>query len=341
MSFDEVAELIRGMGLPAFRAGQLFSWMHARPVRTYAEMSDLPKELRERLEREYPLTSVTVMRQQESAVDGTRKFLYGLSDGESVETVFMRYRYGDTVCVSSQAGCRMGCRFCASTLGGLVRNLLPSEMLEQVYETARITGSRISHVVIMGTGEPFDNYDNVVRFIRLLTDERGLHLSQRNITLSTCGIVPGIVRFAREDLSVTLALSLHAVSDVKRAEIMPVASKWTISELMDACREYFQLTGRRVTFEYSLISGVNDSIEDAVKLASLARSVHAHINLIPVNPVRERGYQRPDRDRVGSFKKELEKRNINVSVRRALGKDIDGACGQLRRRALFHGGENA
>ncbi|MBQ3392108.1 MAG: 23S rRNA (adenine(2503)-C(2))-methyltransferase RlmN [Lachnospiraceae bacterium] len=334
MTRQELEAYIREMGMPAYRASQIYKWMHADLARSYSEMTNLPRALREELLEKAPLFTVKKVDEQVSRVDGTRKYLFAMQDGALVESVFMRYRYGCSVCVSSQVGCRMGCQFCASTIGGLVRNLLPSEILEQVYEISRLTGERISHVVVMGTGEPMDNYDNVVRFVRLLTDEAGLHISQRNITISTCGIVPGIERLAEEKLQITLALSLHAVSDKKRMQIMPVAKTWSIEELMKACGHYFEKTGRRVTFEYSLIGGVNDTREDAEALAALAGRVHAHINLIPVNPVKERSFRRPDRRDVLSFKNKLEKSGANVSIRRALGRDIDGACGQLRRRTM-------
>ena len=257
-----------------------------------------------------------------------------LPDGETIESVFMKYKFGNSVCVSSQVGCRMGCRFCASTLDGLRRNLLPGEILEEIYTIHRLTGEKISHVVVMGTGEPLDNYENLLKFLRMLTDENGQNLSMRNVTVSTCGIVPRIYDLAREKLSITLALSLHATTDERRREIMPIANTYTISECMAACRYYFEETGRRVTFEYSLIKGVNDSLRDAKELAALAGSISAHINLIPVNPVRERDYEQPDLSAVQAFRAKLEKHGINVSIRRVLGRDIDGACGQLRHRHI-------
>ena len=334
MTLPELTETVAALGYPAFRAKQIYQWLHVKLVRSYREMTNVPAAMIEQLEREYPLTTVKVADRQVSALDGTEKFLMSMPDGALVECVLMKYKFGNSVCVSSQVGCRMGCRFCASTLDGLSRNLAPSEILEQVYEIRRLTGERVSHVVVMGTGEPFDNYDNVVRFIRLLTDEKGLNISQRNVTVSTCGIVPRIRDFAGEDLSVTLALSLHAPTDEKRREIMPIAKRYTIAELMDACRYYYEKTGRQVTFEYSLIRDVNDHHEEAQKLAALARPLHAHVNLIPVNPVKERDYRRTDDQGVRAFQKKLEKRGVNVSIRRVLGRDIDGACGQLRHRHL-------
>ncbi len=277
-------------------------------------------------------TAVRTVRVQESKVDGTRKYLFALSDGNVVESVWMRYKHGNSVCISSQVGCRMGCRFCASTLDGLERNLLPSEMLDQVYAIARDTGERVSNVVVMGTGEPLDNYDNLLKFLRLLTDENGLHISQRNVTVSTCGIVPRMRQLAGEHLQITLALSLHAVTDEKRRKLMPVANRYSIRELMEACDDYFRQTGRRITFEYSLVEGVNDSEEDAAGLAALAKPRCCHINLIPVNPIRERDFVQSDAARVQAFKNRVEKSNKNVTIRREMGRDIDGACGQLRRR---------
>ena len=274
------------------------------------------------------------MKMQESALDQTRKFLFSLGDGNLVESVWMKYKHGNSVCISSQAGCRMGCRFCASTLDGWVRNLLPSEMLEQVYSITRITGERVSNVVVMGTGEPLDNYDNLVRFLQLLSSEGGLHISQRNITVSTCGLVPQMRRLAEEGMQITLALSLHAATDEKRRSLMPIAERWSLDELMEACAYYFEKTGRRITFEYALVGGINDSPADARRLSALAKPLAAHVNLIPVNPIRERDYRESGRLATETFKKELEKNRINVTIRREMGRDIDGACGQLRRRHL-------
>lgn len=337
LTLDELTKELTVAGYQKFRAGQIYRWLHVQTVRSLDEMTNIPRDLRAYLHDNFHLTVLTMADRQISKLDGTQKFLFELMDGETVESVFMKYKFGNSVCVSSQVGCRMGCRFCASTLDGLKRNLLPSEILEQVYEIGRITGEKISHVVVMGTGEPMDNYDNVVRFVRLLTDENGQNLSQRNITVSTCGIVPGIRALADEDLSITLALSLHAPTDEERRRIMPIANRYSIEEMMEACAYYFQKTGRRITFEYSLIRGENDSDEQAVQLAALARKVQAHVNLIPVNPVKERGYQHPDDTAVRRFSEKLEKHGVNVSIRRVLGRDIDGACGQLRHRHLESG----
>ena len=337
MDMEELTAFLTEQGYPKFRAKQMFEWMHEKRCRDFSEMSNLPAAMRSFLEENCSPVSLKLLDRQISKLDGTQKFLFGLPSGNEqdlVESVFMPYRYGNSVCISSQVGCRMGCSFCASTLDGLIRNLAPSEMLEQIYEIERTTGEKISHVVVMGTGEPLDNYDNLVRFLRLLTMPGGMNLSQRNITVSTCGIVPGIRRLAEEDLSVTLALSLHAANDEKRKKIMPVAKRFSISELMEACEYYFDRTGRRITFEYSLIRGVNDSEQDAKELSALAGRVHAHINLIPVNPVAETGYTQPAEQAVEAFKNRLEKQRINVSIRRVMGRDIDGACGQLRHRKI-------
>lgn len=332
MDLEELTRFVKEKGLPAFRAKQLFEWLHVRRVRGYEEMTSLPAALRAGLAGEFPLVTAAVADRQISRVDGTQKFLFRLPDGCLVESVFMRYKFGNSVCISSQVGCRMGCRFCASTLHGLVRSLSPSEMLEQIYAIIRETGENVSHVVVMGMGEPLDNYDSLVRFLRLLTCPEGMNLSRRNVTVSTCGIVPNIYRLAKEGLPVTLALSLHACTDEERRRIMPVANRYSVEELMDACAFYYRKTGRQITFEYSLIGGVNDGPAQAEGLARLAKPLRAHINLIPVNPVRERDYVRPDSAAVQAFKKKLEISGVNVSIRRALGKDIEGACGQLRNR---------
>ena len=334
LSFDELTDKIKEMGFPAYRAKQMYEWMHVHLVRSLDEMTNIPKDLREKCRENFLFTALEIERMQESQIDGTRKYLFKCADGSRVESVFMRYDFGNSVCVSSQVGCKMGCRFCASTLDGWSRNLIPGEILDQIYSISRDTGERVSHVVVMGTGEPMDNYDNVVRFIRMLTDENGLNISQRNVTVSTCGIVPKMYDLANENLAITLALSLHAVNDEKRRTIMPVAERYSIAELMDVCRNYFDVTGRRITFEYSLIAGVNDSKEDSDALARLADGVMAHVNLIPVNPIKERDFVQPTRAAAESFKYRLEKKGISVTIRREMGRDIDGACGQLRRRRM-------
>lgn len=334
LTLEELKEELKEGGFPAYRAGQLYRWLHVQLAEDPEEMTNLPAKLKQYLSENYTITRLQVADRQISRMDGTQKFLFQLPDGETIESVFMKYKFGNSVCVSSQVGCRMGCRFCASTLDGLRRNLLPGEILEEIYTIHRLTGEKISHVVVMGTGEPLDNYENLLKFLRMLTDENGQNLSMRNVTVSTCGMVPRIYDLAREKLSITLALSLHATTDERRREIMPIANTYTISECMAACRYYFEETGRRVTFEYSLIKGVNDSLRDAKELAALAGSISAHINLIPVNPVRERDYEQPDLSAVQAFRAKLEKHGINVSIRRVLGRDIDGACGQLRHRHI-------
>lgn len=332
MTLPELTRELAAGGEKPFRARQIYEWMHVKLARGFGDMTNIPKSLREDLGNRYAYTALGTVCVQESRLDGTRKFLFGLADGNMVESVWMKYKYGNSVCISSQVGCRMGCTFCASALGGLERDLLPSEMLDQIYAITLLTGERVSNVVVMGTGEPLDNYDNLVKFIRMLTDEDGLHISQRNITVSTCGIVPGIRRLAGEGLQITLALSLHGATDEKRRELMPIARQYSVAELMDACRHYFEETGRRITFEYSLVAGVNDSDEDARLLARLAGPLHCHVNLIPVNPVRERDYKQSDSARIRAFQNVLEKYKINGTIRREMGRDIDGACGQLRHK---------
>ena len=340
MYLAEIEQWMKEHGQPAFRAKQVFQWMHQKYVASTEDMSNLPKALRAQMDEE-GFVHIEAEMSQESKSDGTIKFLYRLSDGQMIETVFMRHNYGNSVCISSQAGCRMGCRFCASTIGGLVRNLTASEMLEQIYATSRITGERISHVVVMGTGEPLDNYENLIRFLRLLIDENGYNLSARNITVSSCGIVPRIYDLAKEDIPITFALSLHAPTDEERKELMPVAHPYTLAETLDACREYFRQTGRRVTFEYSLVKGKNDTEEQARKLAKLLAGMNCHVNLIPINPVEEREYERSDSDSVEKFKSTLAKYHINATIRKSMGSDIDAACGQLRRKYAFHHQEDS
>ena len=321
------------MGEPAFRGKQVFTWLH-RGVRSFDEMSDISKPLREKLARTYRVSGLTAARKQVSRTDGTIKYLWELHDGNCIETVLMRYRHGNTVCISSQVGCRMGCRFCASTLEGLERNLRPSEMVDQVYRIQKDIKERVSNVVVMGSGEPLDNYDSLVRFIRLISHEKGLHISQRNLTVSTCGIVPGIEKLAKENLSVTLALSLHAPNDQVRRTLMPVAHKYALGDVLKACHDYFEKTGRRLTFEYSLVRGVNDNLEEARALALLIKDQQAHVNLIPVNPIKERDFVQSGKKVIADFKNKLEKYGINVTIRREMGRDIDGACGQLRKRYM-------
>ena len=332
LSLNELKTEIERLGEKAFRAKQLYEWMHVKLARDYDEMTNIPKSLKEKLRESCTYTSLKEVTVQTSKLDGTRKYLFELADGNFVESVWMKYHHGNSVCISSQVGCRMGCRFCASTLDGLERSLQPSEMLDQIYAISRSTGERVSNVVVMGTGEPLDNYDNLLKFIQLITDENGLNISQRNITVSTCGIVENMKRLADEKLQITLALSLHGSTQEKRQELMPIARKYDIGDVMDACRYYFDQTGRRITFEYSLVGGVNDTDEDAENLCRLVGDINCHINLIPVNPIKERDYIESERKDILKFQNKLEKKHINVTIRREMGRDIDGACGQLRRR---------
>ncbi len=332
LSLDELKLEVAKLGEKPYRAKQLYEWMHIKLARGYDEMTNLPKSLREKLAANYEYISLKEVTVQTSRLDGTKKFLFELSDGNLVESVWMQYHHGNAVCISSQVGCRMGCRFCASTLDGLERNLTPSEMLDQIYAISRSIGERVSNIVVMGTGEPLDNYSNLLQFIDMITDENGLNISQRNITVSTCGIVENMKRLADEKLQITLALSLHGSTQAKRQELMPIARKYDIDEVIDACRYYFDKTGRRVTFEYSLVGGVNDTDEDAENLCSLVGGLNCHVNLIPVNPIKERDFVESERKHVLNFQKKLEKRHINATIRREMGRDIDGACGQLRRR---------
>lgn len=332
------AEMVR-LGEAPFRARQLYRWMHVQLATDFEQMNNLSKALREKARGNFDYVTADLVQMQESAIDGTRKYLFAFAGGALVESVWMKYKHGNSVCISSQAGCRMGCRFCASTLNGLDRSLTASEMLEQVYAVTRLTGERVSHVVVMGIGEPLDNYENLLRFIRLLTDENGLHISQRNVTVSTCGLAPEIRRLAQEGLQITLALSLHAATDEKRRQLMPIAEKYSIAEVLAACAFYFEKTGRRITFEYALAEGVNDSKEDAEQLGRLLRHVNCHVNLIPINPVRERAFRKAKTEAVAAFKERLEKNGITVTVRRSLGSDIDGACGQLRGKQEINNGK--
>lgn len=331
-TLPQLKKEIEEMGEKAFRAKQLYEWMHVKLARSYEEMTNIPKSLIAKLEERYDYTSLKEVMVQTSKIDGTKKFLFELSDGNLVESVWMQYHHGNSVCISSQVGCRMGCRFCASTLDGLERSLLPGEMLDQIYAIERSTGERVSNVVVMGTGEPLDNYDNLLQFIHMLSDENGLHISQRNITVSTCGLVDKMKQLADEKLQITLALSLHGSTQEKRQALMPIANRYHITEVVDACRYYFERTGRRITFEYSLVGGVNDTQEDADNLCALVGDINCHINLIPVNPIKERDYVESEKRDILNFQNKLEKNHINVTIRREMGRDIDGACGQLRRR---------
>ena len=319
------------MGEKKFRATQVYEWLHQKLVRDFSQMTNISKNLQEKLSANYVCEDLKPIETLTSAIDGTKKFLFGLSDGNVVESVWMKYKHGNSVCISSQVGCRMGCRFCASTLDGLERNLRPSEMLEQIYQITNLTGERVSNIVIMGTGEPLDNFENLIRFLQLICDEKGLHISQRNITISTCGLVPRMRELADMQMQMTLALSLHASNQQKRMELMPIAKRYDIHEAVEACAYYFEKTGRRITFEYSLVGGVNDTKEDAQELSALIGGLNCHVNLIPVNPIKERDYVQSENRQIEAFKNKLEKNGINVTIRREMGRDINGACGQLRR----------
>ena len=331
LTLPELAETIKALGQPPFRAKQVYSWLH-KGVRSYEEMTNLPKNLRDRLGQDYPIQAPIVVRRQESRKDGTIKYLWQLSDGNCVETVLMRYHYGNTVCISTEVGCRMGCAFCASTLGGLVRRLEPFEMLDQVLFTQVDSGLPISHIVLMGIGEPLDNFDNVMRFLELVNSAEGMNISMRHISLSTCGLVPKIDELAKRNLQLTLSVSLHAPNDGIRDTIMPVNKLYPSQELIDACRRYYEATSRRISFEYAMIGGVNDSRENAKELIRRMKGLPCHFNLIPLNHVEESPLKPSTREAVAAFQKTLEDGGIPATVRRTLGGDIDASCGQLRRK---------
>ena len=334
LNLEQLTEELLSIGEKKFRAKQVYSWIHEKLVDSFDEMTNLSKDLREKLKNNYTLNSLDAVAVQTSKIDGTQKYLFRLHDGHVVESVLMRYHHGNSVCISSQVGCLMGCRFCASTIGGKVRDLAPSEMLGQIYKIQKLSEERVHNVVVMGTGEPLDNYDNLVQFIKMLTDENGLNISQRNLTVSTCGIVPKIRQLAEEKFQMTLALSLHATTQEKRKQLMPIANKYDLKEVLDACHYYYEQTGRRVTFEYSLVGGVNDTKQDAEELTKLIGKFPCHVNLIPVNPIKERDFVQPNKQECQAFRNKLEKNGINATIRREMGRDIDGACGQLRKSYL-------
>ena len=334
LNYDELADYIVSIGEKKFRAAQLYSWMHEKLACSYDEMTNISDKLKKVLKENTLYTCLEPVRVQESQIDGTKKYLFRLYDGNLIESVFMRYHHGNSVCISSQVGCKMGCRFCASTLNGCVRNLEPSEMLDQIYRIQSLTGERVSNIVIMGSGEPMDNYDNVVKFLGLINSDKGLNISQRNITVSTWGLVPRIKQLAELKLQITLAISLHAPNDELRKTMMPIAYTYSIEQIMDACRYYLSQTARRISFEYSLVKGVNDSSECARQLIKLVHGMNCHINLIPVNPIKERDYEQSEKNSIHNFKEILEKSGVNVTIRREMGRDIDGACGQLRQNHI-------
>ena len=331
MTQSEIGAVFQELGLPAFRAKQVYSWLH-KGVRSYDEMTNLPKSLRDVLSEKYPIHPPKVVRKQESAKDGTIKYLWQLQDGNCVETVLMRYRYGNTVCISTEVGCGMGCAFCASTIGGLVRRLEPYEMLDEVLFTQVDSGQTVSHVVLMGIGEPLDNFDNVMRFLELVNSPEGLNISMRHISLSTCGLVPKIDALAQRKLQLSLAISLHGPNDEIRGRLMPVNRAYPMDQLLAACRRYYAATSRRIHFEYAMIDGVNDSEDNAKELLQRLKGLPAHVNMIPLNHVEESPLKPSSRTAVARFQKILEAGGVTATVRRTLGGDIDASCGQLRRK---------
>ncbi len=331
MTVEEISCFMQEISQPKYRAAQIFKWLQNGTV-SFDEMSDLSKELRSILNEKCYIADVQIVRRLQSNIDGTVKYLYRLFDGECIESVLMKYNHGYTVCISTQVGCRMGCKFCASGLGGLVRHLTASEMLSQVMAAERDNNIRVSNVVMMGMGEPLDNFDNSVRFLKLVSDEKGMNIGLRHISLSTSGVVDGIYKLAELKLPITLSISLHAPTDEIRSKTMPVNNKWNIEKLIKACKDYQKATTRRISFEYAMISGVNDSDEHAVMLSKILRGVMCHVNLIPANPVVETDFIKSDNNRINKFKECLEKHKINATVRRTLGADINASCGQLRRQ---------
>ena len=332
MEYKELEEYLISVGEKRFRAAQIYKWLHMG-VTSYDEMTDISKALREKLGAQTYVSALEIEEKYVSKLDGTVKYLFRLPDGNCIESVVMRYRHGLTICISSQVGCRMGCRFCASTIGGLFRSLTAGEILNQVIFAEKDMGERISNIVLMGIGEPLDNYDNVIKFLHNVNNEKGKNIGYRHITLSTCGVVPGIYKLAEENIPITLTISLHAPNNEIRDSIMPVNHAYKIEELFKACRYYLEKTGRRLSFEYSLIHGVNDSVRNAEELAALIKPLHAHVNLIPVNRVEERDFKKGSRNEINAFCQRLTMHGVNATIRRELGADISASCGQLRKRA--------
>ncbi len=329
LQLEQLKEYITGLGAKPFVAGQIYRWLHQRGAQSFDEMTDISKSLREKLSQQRYITGLSIRKKQVSK-DGTIKYLYQLSDGNCIETVLMRYQHGNSICVSSQVGCRMGCTFCASTQHGKVRDLAAGEILRQVYATEKDIGERVSNIVMMGIGEPLDNFDNAVAFIKIISSPQGKNISQRNISLSTCGIVPRIYQLAQLKLGITLSISLHATTTEKRKVTMPITNAYSVEELMQACRDYTKTTNRRISFEYSMIKGVNDTDEDAQRLARLLKGMISHVNLIPINPVDGSPYTQSDDAVIRAFQKKLQNLHVNATIRRRLGQDISAACGQLR-----------
>ncbi len=339
MYFEELEALMKDMGEPKFRAGQIFDWLQ-QGVDNFDEMSNIPSKLRVKLQEGYYIVTTSIKKRLESDIDNTVKYLYELHDGELVESVLMKYNHGYSVCVSTQVGCRMGCSFCASGLNGLKRNLTASEILAQITTAQKDNGIRISNVVLMGMGEPMDNLDNVIRFLKLVSHEKGLNIGLRHISVSTSGVVSGIYKLMEENFPITLSISLHAPNDTIRDSMMKVNKKWNIAALIKACKDYISKTGRRISFEYAVVDGVNDSDANAKELAKLLKGMLCHLNLIPVNPVKENSYKKPDRKKIEHFCKLMNDLGINTTIRRTLGSDIDASCGQLRGKALEEAEQN-
>lgn len=331
LNLAQLSEEIASLGEKSFKAKQIYSWLHQKNVDSFDEMTNISKDLRAKLEKNYYISSCTIEKKLVSVYNDTVKYLFKLHDGEFIESVVMKYKYGYTICVSSQVGCKMGCTFCASGIAGFVRNLSTGEILSQIYMAQKDMDIRISHIVMMGVGEPLDNFDNVIRFLDMVSNKDGLNISMRSISLSTCGVVSGIEKLMEHKLQLTLSISLHAPNDAIRSQTMPVNGRWNIDKLLEACKEYIKVTNRRISFEYAMIDGVNDSDECALELAKRLRGMLCHVNLIPVNAVEERDYKKSKQDRIKGFIKVLESRGINATVRRTMGSDINASCGQLRR----------
>lgn len=330
LTLDELKLWMKENKESEFRSKQVIEWLY-KDIKNFDDMKNLPKALKEKLNSNFTMELPKVEHEYTSRLDGTKKLLLALQDGNLIECVIMKYNHGNSICVSTQVGCRMGCKFCASTIDGRVRDLTAGEILLQVIVGQKILGERISNIVLMGSGEPFDNYDNVIKFLKIVNADYGLNIGQRHITLSTCGIVPKIIDFADEDMQITLAISLHSTTDDRRKEIMPIANKYSIKEILDACKYYIEKTGRRVSFEYSLVKEVNDSLEDAKSLGKLLKGILCHVNLIPINEIKENSYKKTDSEEVKTFAKILKEYGVETTVRREMGSDINAACGQLRR----------
>ena len=333
-TLDELKDWMDKNGESKFRAKQIFQWIYKKAVFNFDDMSNISKSTKEKLKENFYIQIPNVVKKYVSNIDGTEKFLFEYEDGNIIESVVMKYKHGNSICVSTQIGCRMGCKFCASTVDGVVRNLTSGEIIAQVLKAQKEIGDRISNVVLMGSGEPLDNYDNVIKFLKLINDEDALNIGQRHITLSTCGIVPKIKELADEKMQITLAISLHAPNNEIRKSMMPIANKYTLEELLDACRYYYRTTNRRITFEYALVKGVNDSRENAEELIKISKGMLCHINLIPVNEIKENNYERSKSKDIEEFKETLIKHGIETTIRREMGSDINGACGQLRRNYI-------